>query len=133
MGVGNYTETDVKECAKAFTGWTIGNVDYMMVRSQRDSDWPYGRISWHYEFDKDDHDNGEKEFLIEGNTVKDIIKNLSEKYGESFKNKILDKNGNPKPVINIYINDENIKFLDELSTELNDKDEILFLPAVSGG
>ena len=77
--------------------------------------------------------NGEKEFLIEGNTVKDIIKNLSEKYGESFKNKILDKNGNPKPVINIYINDENIKFLDELSTELNDKDEILFLPAVSGG
>ena len=28
---------------------------------------------------------------------------------------------------------ENIKFLDELSTELNDKDEILFLPAVSGG
>ena len=64
---------------------------------------------------------------------KDIIKNLSEKYGESFKNKILDKNGNPKPVINIYINDENIKFLDELSTELNDKDEILFLPAVSGG
>jgi|TARA_B100001013_G_scaffold248594_1_gene154236 molybdopterin synthase sulfur carrier subunit len=77
--------------------------------------------------------NGEKEFLIEGNTVKDIIKNLSEKYGESFKNKILDKNGNPKPVINIYINDENIKFLDELSTKLNDKDEILFLPAVSGG
>ena len=77
--------------------------------------------------------NGEKEFLIEGNTVKDIIKNLSEKYGESFKNKILDKNGNPNPVINIYINDENIKFLDELSTELNDKDEILFLPAVSGG
>ena len=77
--------------------------------------------------------NGEKEFLIEGNTVKDIIKNLSEKYGESFKNKILDKNGNPKPVINIYIKDENIKFLDELSTELNDKDEILFLPAVSGG
>ena len=77
--------------------------------------------------------NGEKEFLIEGNTVKDIIKNLSEKYGESFKNKILDKNGNPKPVINIYINDENIKFLNELSTELNDNDEILFLPAVSGG
>ena len=77
--------------------------------------------------------NGERELIIEGNTVKDIINNLSEKYGDNFKNKILDKNGNPKPIINIYINDENIKFLDELSTELNDKDEILFLPAVSGG
>jgi len=77
--------------------------------------------------------NGEREFLIEGNTVKDIIKNLSEKYGKSFENKILDKSGNPKPIINIYINNENIKFLNELSTELNDKDEILFLPAVSGG
>ena len=77
--------------------------------------------------------NGERELIIEGNTVKDIINNLSEKYGDNFKNKILDKNGNPKPIINIYINDENIKFLDELSTELNDNDEILFLPAVSGG
>ena len=76
---------------------------------------------------------GEREFIIEGNTVKDIITNLSEKFGNDFKNKILDKNGNPKPVINIYINDENIKFLNELSTELNDNDEILFLPAVSGG
>ena len=51
MGVGNYTEDDVKECARAFTGWTIGNCEYMELRSARDSDWPYGRISWHYEFD----------------------------------------------------------------------------------
>ena len=42
MGVGNYTEDDIKECARAFTGWTIGNTEYMIVRSQRDSDWPYG-------------------------------------------------------------------------------------------
>tara|TARA_B100001245_G_scaffold122529_1_gene90167 strand:- start:5004 stop:6443 length:1440 start_codon:yes stop_codon:yes gene_type:complete len=63
MGVGNYTEDDVKECARAFTGWTIGNCEYMELRSARDSDWPYGRISWHYEFDAQDHDDGEKEFL----------------------------------------------------------------------
>ena len=48
MGVGNYTEDDVKECARAFTGWTIGNREYMELRSNRDSDWPYGRISWHF-------------------------------------------------------------------------------------
>ena len=63
MGVGNYTEDDIKECARAFTGWTIGNREYMEMRSQRDSDWPYGRISWHFEYNPEDHDDGEKVFL----------------------------------------------------------------------
>ena len=78
MGVGNYTEEDIKECARAFTGWTIGNREYMELRSQRDSDWPYGRISWHYEYHPEDHDDGEKEFLgqrgrFTGEDVVDII------------------------------------------------------------
>ena len=78
MGVGNYTEDDIKECARAFTGWTIFNRDYMELRSQRDSDWPYGRISWHFEFNPDDHDDGEKQFLGEqgrfnGEDIIDII------------------------------------------------------------
>jgi uncharacterized protein (DUF1800 family) len=63
IGVGNYSEDDVKECARAFTGWTIGNTEYMVLRSERDSDWPYGRIAWHFKYDDDDHDDGEKEFL----------------------------------------------------------------------
>ena len=78
MGVGHYSEDDVKECARAFTGWTIGNAEYMEVRSMRDSDWPYGRISGHYEFDANDHDNAEKEFLgrkgnFNGQDINDII------------------------------------------------------------
>jgi len=78
MGVGNYTEEDIKECARAFTGWTIGNREYMELRSQRDSDFPYGRVSWHFEFLPEDHDDGEKEFLGErghfnGNHIIDII------------------------------------------------------------
>ena len=63
MGVGNYTEEDIKECARAFTGWTIGNTEYMIVRSQRDSDWPYGRIAYHFDYRPEDHDDGEKTFL----------------------------------------------------------------------
>ena len=63
MGVGNYSEDDIKECARAFTGWTIGNTEYMMVRSARDSDWPYGRIDYHFEYRAEDHDDGEKNFL----------------------------------------------------------------------
>ena len=63
MGVGNYSEEDIKECARAFTGWTLGNTEYMVLRSMRDSDWPYGRIAWHFEYKPDDHDDGQKTFL----------------------------------------------------------------------
>ena len=78
MGVGNYSEEDIKEAARAFTGWTIGNTEYMVLRSDRDSDWPYGRIAWHFEFKEEDHDNGEKTFLgrtgaFNGDDIIDII------------------------------------------------------------
>ena len=65
MGVGNYTEEDIKECARAFTGWTLANTEYMELRARRDSIWPYGRISWHFDYRPGDHDNGEKTFLGE--------------------------------------------------------------------
>ncbi|MCH8207012.1 MAG: DUF1800 family protein, partial [Chloroflexi bacterium] len=46
-----------------FTGWTLGNIEYMALRAERDSIWPYGRIAWHFEYKPEDHDDGEKEFL----------------------------------------------------------------------
>jgi uncharacterized protein (DUF1800 family) len=78
MGVGNYSEQDIRETARAFTGWTIGNTEYMALRAERDSIWPYGRIAWHFEFKEDDHDDGEKEFLgntgrLNGDEIIDII------------------------------------------------------------
>lgn len=63
MGVGNYTEEDIKECARAFTGWTLGNAEYMSTRASRDSIWPYSRINWHFNYRGYDHDDGEKTFL----------------------------------------------------------------------
>ena len=63
MGVGNYTETDVKEAARAFTGWTVANTEYMTMRAERDSLWPYGRLAYRFEYRPEDHDDGEKEFL----------------------------------------------------------------------
>ena len=77
--------------------------------------------------------NGERELDIDGNTVIEVINELSKKYGEGFKNKVIDNDGKLKPIINVYVNDENIKFLEDPQTKLKDKDEILFLPAVSGG
>ena len=78
MGIGNYTEEDIKECARAFTGWTLANAEYMAVRAYKDSIWPYGRIAWHFDYREEDHDNGEKTFLGEtgnfnGEDIIDII------------------------------------------------------------
>ncbi|ETX05278.1 MAG: hypothetical protein ETSY2_23895 [Candidatus Entotheonella gemina] len=80
MGIGNYTEDDVKECARAFTGWTLGNAEYMATRASKDSIWPYSRIAWHFEYRDYDHDDTEKTFLGEtGNfNGEDIIKIITE-------------------------------------------------------
>ena len=69
LGVGNYTEKDVFECARAFTGWTIG------AKIPRE---PYYRFSWYYEFRPEEHDFGEKTFLghagnFDGGDIIDII------------------------------------------------------------
>ncbi len=65
MGIGNYSEHDIKECARAFTGWTLGNAEYMAMRASKDSIWPYGRIAWHFDYRETDHDHDEKTFLGE--------------------------------------------------------------------
>ena len=78
MGIGNYTEDDVKNCARAFTGWTIANDEYMSVRASRDSIWPSGRIDWQFEYRPEDHDDTKKKFLgrtgnFNGEDIIDII------------------------------------------------------------
>ena len=78
MGVGNYSEQDVKECARAFTGWTVANAEYTEVLARRNSIWPYGKIAWRFEYRAEDHDDGEKEFLgergeFDGEDIIDII------------------------------------------------------------
>ena len=56
MGVSNYTEVDVRECSRAFTGWTI------QAKLPRQ---PFGRFPWRFEYLAEDHDDGEKTFLGE--------------------------------------------------------------------
>jgi len=55
-GHANYSEEDVKECARAFTGWTVTN---SIPR------YPYGKYEAKFIFDPSDHDDGEKTFLGE--------------------------------------------------------------------
>jgi uncharacterized protein (DUF1800 family) len=54
MGVSNYTEVDVREAARAFTGW---NIEPRLPRQ------PYWRFPWKFEYRAEDHDDGEKTFL----------------------------------------------------------------------
>ena len=69
LGVGHYSETDVYECARAFTGWTIG------AKIPRN---PHHRFSWYFEFRPEEHDYTEKTFLgrtgnFDGEDIIDII------------------------------------------------------------
>ncbi|MBM3140353.1 MAG: DUF1800 domain-containing protein [Chloroflexi bacterium] len=69
MGIGNYTETDIKEAARAFTGWTF---------EQPIPLYPYGGYPTKFVFHPDDHDDGEKTFLsrtgrFDGGDIIEII------------------------------------------------------------
>ena len=69
LGVGNYSEDDIKEAARAFTGWTIA------PKIPRN---PLGRFYWNFEYKAEDHDDGEKTFLghtgnFNGEDIIDIL------------------------------------------------------------
>ena len=69
MGVGNYSEDDIKDCSRAFTGWTF---------TQPPPLYPQGYYPAHFVFIEDEHDNGEKTFLghtgnLNGDDIIDII------------------------------------------------------------
>jgi uncharacterized protein (DUF1800 family) len=65
MGVGNYTEDDIKETARAFTGWSVMNPEYMSIKMRNNTVRPYGYMSWQYEYNEEDHDNQIKTILGE--------------------------------------------------------------------
>ena len=58
---------------------------------------------------------------------------ISESMGDDFKRKVLNEDGTPRSLINIYINGKNAKFSSGLDTALSDGDDVSILPAVAGG
>lgn len=76
---------------------------------------------------------GEKKIDIEASTLSDAFTKISETMGDDFKRRVLNSDGTPRSLINIYINGKNAKFSSGLNTELKDSDEIYILPAVAGG
>lgn len=76
---------------------------------------------------------GEKKTEISADSLTSAFSKISEIMGDDFKRRVLESDGTPRSLINIYINGKNAKFSDGMNTVLNDKDEVYILPAVAGG
>ncbi|MDP2949160.1 MAG: ubiquitin-like small modifier protein 1 [Chloroflexota bacterium] len=76
--------------------------------------------------------DGQRSVLGEGETVGELLEDLERKY-PGFKGQLLTENGGIHRFVNIYLNDEDIRFLAKLETPLKDGDVLSILPAMAGG
>lgn len=74
---------------------------------------------------------GEDQVSAEGGTVGQVIENL-EKRHPGIRDRLLDDKG-VRRFVNIYVGDEDIRFLDGLETKLKEGEEISIVPAIAGG
>ena len=77
--------------------------------------------------------SGEKKTEISADSLADTFAKISELMGDDFKRRVLEGDGTPRSLINIYINGKNAKFSGGMQTVLKDGDEVYILPAVAGG
>ncbi|MFZ0842710.1 MAG: ThiF family adenylyltransferase [Nitrosotalea sp.] len=76
---------------------------------------------------------GEKKVDLIASTLLEAFAKISEQLGDDFKRRVLNPDGSPRSLINIYINGKNMRFSGGIETSLKDGDEIYVLPAVAGG
>ena len=76
--------------------------------------------------------NNQSEVSAEGGTIADVLNNLESQFA-GIKERICEENGTPRRFINIYLNEEDIRFLDGENTKIKDGDEVSIIPAIAGG
>ena len=76
--------------------------------------------------------NGEAQVQAEGDTLRDLLNDLESKYPGITKNIVSDDGGLHR-FINVYVNDEDVRYLGSLETAVADGDVVSILPAVAGG
>lgn len=75
---------------------------------------------------------GEAEISVVAETVAQAVDMLNAKY-PGIKERIFDQSGQLHKFINIYVNGEDIRFLDNVETKIAEGDEISIIPAIAGG
>lgn len=74
----------------------------------------------------------QQEVTASGKTIGEVLKNLEATY-PGIGARLLDEKGGVRRYINIFHNDEDIRFLRELETQVADDDKISIVPAIAGG
>ena len=76
--------------------------------------------------------NNEEVVEINAGTVADAIGELQTRY-PGIKERLVDETGAVRRFVNVYVNEEDIRFLQNQQTTLKDGDEISIIPAIAGG
>ncbi|MGI0026220.1 MAG: ThiF family adenylyltransferase [Nitrosopumilaceae archaeon] len=76
---------------------------------------------------------GEKKIDVSATTLSEAFAKISQTMGDEFQRRVLNPDGTPRSLINIYINGKNMRFSGGMQTILKDGDEVYILPAVAGG
>ncbi len=69
---------------------------------------------------------------VSAGTIGDAILELQTKY-PGIKERLMDDNGEVRRFVNVYVNEEDIRFLQNQKTPLKDGDEVSIIPAIAGG
>jgi len=77
------------------------------------------------------HTGGEKRVTASGSTLQAVISDLESNYS-GISERLVDS-GKLHRFVNIYVNDEDVRFSGGLDTEISDGDSVTILPAVAGG
>lgn len=78
------------------------------------------------------HTGGEKRVEADGATIRDVLKDLDQRY-PGIAGQLFTDDGSLHRFVNVYLNDEDIRFLGALDAEVGDRDVVAILPAVAGG
>ena len=75
---------------------------------------------------------GNADVQAKGDTIEDVIGDLERQF-PGLRERLVDESGELRRFINIYVNQEDIRFLDNKATRLKDGDELAIVPAIAGG
>ncbi len=78
------------------------------------------------------HAGGARTVQADGSTVGEVLRNLEERY-PGLSGQVIDAEGNLHRFVNVYVNDDDVRYLSSLETAVGPSDELSILPAVAGG